>query len=171
MAFLIYKKTSAGDNVRYERVRPLRLSGPAGLIARHVKSLSAEQSDGWKLDAAALLQLAGCADGHHAVLFDAAGSNAAAVCFYELTCLHGSCRDRDTNLALDFNIVLDRAKSGFAPDSEAAFTVSSVVPPKKITEVLALTGGPGGGDWKWGSSALQIGATVVQPKTAATAKP
>jgi hypothetical protein len=148
----------------------LRLSGPDGLIARHVKSLSAEQSDGWKLDPAALLQLAGCADRHHAVMFDAAGSNATAICFYELTCLHGSCRDRDTNLALDFNIVLDRAKSGFAPDSGAAFTVSPVAAPKKISEMLALTGGPGGGDWKWGGSALQIGATVVQPKIAAIAK-
>lgn len=170
MAFLIYKKTNAGENVRYERVRPLRLSGPDGLIARHVKSLAAEQSDGWKLDSAELLQLAGCADSQQTVLFDATGSSDPAVCFYELTCLHGSCRDRDTNLALDFNIVLDRAKSGFAPDSGAAFTVSPAATPKKISEVLALTGGPGGGDWKWGSSALQIGATVVQPKTAATAK-
>jgi hypothetical protein len=170
MAFLIYKKTNAGENVRYERVRPLRLSGPDGLIARHVKSLSAEQSDGWKLDSATLLQLAGCADSHHAVMFDAAGSNDTAVCFYELTCLHGSCRDQDTNLALDFNIVLDREKNGLAPDSGAAFVVSLAATPKKLNEMLALTGGPGGGDWKWGSSALQIGATVVLPKTAAIAK-
>jgi hypothetical protein len=35
--------------------------------------------------------------------------------------------------------------------------------PKKLGEMLSLTGGPGGGDWKWGEAALQIGATVVQP--------
>ena len=31
-----------------------------------------------------------------------------------------------------------------------------------LGETLALTGGPGGGDWKWAATSLQIGATVVQ---------
>jgi hypothetical protein len=31
-----------------------------------------------------------------------------------------------------------------------------------LGEMLALTGGPGGGDWKWDATSLQLGATVVQ---------
>ena len=64
---------------------------------------------------------------------------------------------------------LDEAAAHFAdalrlkPDFAAAFETPLVATPKKLSEMLALTGGPGGGDWKWGSSALQIGATVVQP--------
>ena len=44
MAFLIYKKTDAGTNIRYERIKPLKLGGSDGLIARHVKSLPADQT-------------------------------------------------------------------------------------------------------------------------------
>ena len=57
MAFLIYKKTAAGTTLRYERIRPLKLGGRDGAIARHVKSLSVEQGASWRLDAAALLKL------------------------------------------------------------------------------------------------------------------
>jgi hypothetical protein len=163
MGFLIYKKTNAGNNVRYERVRPLRLGGADGSIARHVKSLAAERSASWKLEVAGLLRLAGDAGENLAVLFDSASGDTAAVCFYELTRIHGSCRDTSTNLALDFNVVLDRELPEFKPDFAAAFETPLVATPKKLSEMLALTGGPGGGDWKWGSSALQIGATVVQP--------
>jgi hypothetical protein len=35
---------------------------------------------------------------------------------------------------------------------------------KNLGEMLSLTGGPCGGDWKWAESALQIGATVVQSR-------
>ena len=67
MAFLIYKKTDAGTNIRYERIKPLKLGGSDGLIARHVKSLPADQTASWKLDAAGLLRLAGVAgeNGEH----------------------------------------------------------------------------------------------------------
>ena len=116
------------------------------------------------LETAGLLRLAGVAGENLAVLFDMAGGNATAVCFYELTRIHGSCRDTSTNLALDFNVVLDRELSEFKPDFAAAFEAPLAATPKKLGEMLALTGGPGGGDWKWGSSALQIGATVVQPR-------
>lgn len=163
MAFLIYKKADAGNNVRYERVQPLRLGGLDGLIAHHVKSLPAEQTESWKLAAAALLKLAGCEGDHFTLLFDAAGGDATAACFYEVTRIHGSCRNTSTNLALDFNVVLDRKLSEYQPDFAAAFEVPLAATPKILSEMLALTGGPGGGDWKWGSSELQIGATVVQP--------
>jgi hypothetical protein len=92
-----------------------------------------------------------------------AGSGAKSVCFYELTRVHGSCRGTITNLALDFNIVLDREMDESMSDPALAFEAPAAAMPKKLGEMLSLTGGPGGGDWKWGESALQIGATVVQP--------
>jgi len=156
MGFLIFKKTDAGTKIRYERIKPLKLAGSDGLIARHVKSLPADQTASWILDAAGLLRLAGLAGENLCVLFDATGRDATAVCFYELTRLHGSCRDTSTNLALDFNVVLDRELDG--RDFEAPLAAK----PKKLGEIIALTGGPCGGDWKWGQAGLQIGATVVQ---------
>ena len=162
MAFLIYKKTLAGTNIRYERIQPLKLGGSDGLIARHVKALPSDQSTSWKLDAAGLLSLAGVASENLGVLFDAASRDASAACFYELTRLHGSCRDTTTNLALDFNVVLDQAVDEPNADFAAAFEAPRAANPKKLGEILALTGGPCGGDWKWGQPGLQIGATVVQ---------
>jgi len=170
MAFLIYKKTDAGNNVRYERVQPLKLGGVDGSIARHVKSLPADEITSWKLEVAGLLRLAGCEGDHFTVLFNAAGGDGTTACFYEVTRIHGSCRDTNTNLALDFNVVLDRELSECQPDFAAAFEAPRAVAPKKLSEMLALTGGPGGGNWKWSSSALQIGATVVQPHHYSEAK-
>lgn len=162
MPFLIYKKTPVGINMRYERIKPLKLAGPGGLVARNVNSLTAGQTTSWKLDAAGLLKLAGVAGENIAVLFDASSRDANAVCLYELTRLHGSCRDTSTNLALDFDVVLDREWDDAKEDYTSAFETVPPATPKKLGEILALTGGPGGGDWKWGPSALQIGATVVQ---------
>src|SRR5271166_3297135 len=161
MPFLIYKKTDAGTHIRYERIKPLKLGGSDGLIARHVKSLPADQTESWKLDAAGLLRLAGVTGENLGVLFDASGREATAVCFYELTRLYGSCRDNSTNLALDFNVVLDQELDGFKTDFAVAFEAPLAAEPKKFGEILALTGGPCGGDWKWSQSELQIGATVV----------
>ena len=164
MAFLIYKKTDAGKNIRYERSQPLRLGGLDGLIARHVKSLPADEMTSWKLAVAGLLRLADVTGENLTVLFDLASGNATAVCFYELIRIRGSCRDTSTNLALDFNVVLDHELSEFQPDFATAFEAPLAVPPKKLSEMLALTGGPGGGDWKWDATSLQLGATVVQPR-------
>jgi hypothetical protein len=163
MSFLIYRKTNAGKNIRYERMKPLKLGGRDGLIARHVTAMPPGQTESWKLDAAGLLKLAGAAGENLGVLFDAAGHDATAVCFYELTRLHGSCSDTRTNLALNFNVVLDRKLEKSEPAVAPAFEAPVAVMPKKLGEMLSLTGGPGGGDWKWGEAALQIGATVVQP--------
>jgi hypothetical protein len=163
MAFLIYKKIDAGTNIRYERIKPLKLGGSDGLIARHVKSLPPDQTASWKLDAARLLSLSGIAGENLGVLFNASSRDANAICFYELTCLHGSCRDTSTNLALDFNVVLDRELDESKTDFAAAFEAPLAAKQKKLGEILALTGGPHGGDWKWGKPCLQIGATVVQP--------
>ena len=162
MAFMIYKKTDAGTNIRYERIKPLRLGGSDGLIARHVKSLPTDQTTSWKLDVAELLRLAGVADENLAVLFDASSRDANAICLYELTRVHGSCRDTSTNLALDFNVMLDRELDESETDFAAAFEAPLAANPKRLGEILALTGGPCGGDWRWGQRGLQIGATVVQ---------
>jgi hypothetical protein len=162
MPFLIYKKTAAGINTRYERIKPLKLAGPQGLVARNVKSLTASQTVSWKLDAAGVLKLAGVPVENIAVLFDASSRDANAVCLYELTRLHGSCRDTTTNLALDFDVVLDRKWDNAKEDYASTFETLPTATPKKLGEILALTGGPAGGDWKWGQSDLQIGATVVQ---------
>ena len=171
MSFLIYRKTNAGKNIRYERMKPLKLGGRDGLIARHVIAMPPGQTESWKLDAAGLLKLAGGAGENLGILFDAAGHDATAVCFYELTRLHGSCRDTRTNLAMDFNVVLDRKLENSEPAAAAAFEAPVAEMPKKLGEMLSLTGGPGGGDWKWGESALQIGATVVQPRRTDSPRP
>lgn len=161
MAFLVYKKTAAGDHLHYERLTPLKLAGRDGLIARHVKTLPAEQTSVWTLEAAGLGQLGGAEGDDIAVLFNAAPGDTTTVCVYELTRIHGSCRDTSTNLALDFNVVLDRDLAESSPGFTAAFDVPLAATPKKLREILALTGGPGGGDWKWGTSPIQLGATVV----------
>jgi hypothetical protein len=108
MAFLIYKKTNAGQiSVT---------NGSETAEAQRARRIDCPPCDS---DAARTNAKAGnwtppdCSSSPGArenlgVLFDAAGHDANAVCFYELTRLHGSCRDTRTNLALDFNIVLDR---------------------------------------------------------------
>jgi len=68
------------------------------------------------------------------------------------------------NLALDFNVLLDRKLEKSEPAAASAFEAPLAVMPRKLGEMLALTCGPGGGDWQWGDSALQIGVTVVQPR-------
>jgi len=161
MAFLTFNRTPGGDVVRYQRIQPLKLAGRDGLIARHVQSLPRGQTEVWTLEATALAKLAGHAGENLTVLFDAAPGDPAAVCLYELARIHGSCRDTSTNLALDFNVVVDRDLADDVADFTAAFDVPTAAPLKNLREILALTGGPGGGDWKWGTSPIQLGATVV----------
>ena len=166
MAFLIYKKYGNAETIRYEQLKPLKLGGREGLIAQHVKTLSDEQVRSWKLSATGLLKLAGHAGAvdELTVLFDVAGQDATSVCLYEVTRIHGSCRDTSTQLALDMAVVVDKEIG----DEAAAYAKGFEIPvPEKLRllgETLALTGGPGGGDWKWGTPPMQLGATVVQPQ-------
>ncbi|MDR3457180.1 MAG: hypothetical protein P4N60_07010 [Verrucomicrobiae bacterium] len=164
MAFLIYKKYANAETVRYEKVRPLKLGGRDGLIAQHVNKLPAAGTRSWKLGAATLLKLAGFAGAvdELAVLFDVAGKDAPNVCLYELTRIHGSCLDTSTQLALDFAVVVDQEIDGDAAAYVNSFEIPVPEKPRLLGETLALTGGPGGGDWKWAATSLQIGATVVQ---------
>ena len=164
MAFLIYKKHLNGGAVRYEKVRSLKLGGRDGLVAQHVKTLSEDDLRSWKLDAPSLLKLAGVAPAgdEHAVLFDVTGRDSTSVCLYELSRVHGSCRDTSTQLALDFAVVIDQEIGDDAAEFAKSFEVTPPAKPKLLGETLSLTGGPGGGDWKWGAPPLQLGATVVQ---------
>jgi len=167
MAFLIYKKTTIGDLLRFERVKPLKLSGVDGLIARHVKSLQGEAAASWKLSTSDLLQLAGVPPGatERTILFDL-GGDAASVCLYELTGIHGSSRDTSTQLALDFTVVIDQEVDGDPAEHARKFGTAISAKPKLLGETLALTGGQCGGDWKWGETAMNLGVTVVQAQPA-----
>lgn len=166
MAFLTYKKMVVGDQADYEQLASLKLGGRDGLIARHVRTLKDEDSRSWKLDVAGLLALAGLdSTNHTAVLFDVAGRDADSVCLYELICVHGSCRDTSTQLALDFAVVLDQDRPEDQPDFARKFTVTRPEKPRLLGETLALSGGPGGGDWKWGVPPMQLGATIVQAQS------
>lgn len=168
MAFLIYKKIVSGEIIRYEKIKPLKLGGRDGLVAQHVKTLTDDQTQKWKLDTPALLKLAGNApaDDELTVLFDVTGRNTTNVCLYELSRIHGSCRDRSTQLALDFAVVVDKEVGDQAPEFGKAFEITPLAKPKLLGETLALSGGPGGGDWKWAGTSLQLGATVVQAQPA-----
>lgn len=163
MGFLIYKKTDAGSSVRYEKVKSLRLAGREGLIAKHVKTLPDNETQSWKLSASKLLEAAGLDASSHAVLFDVTEKNATNVCLYELKRIHGSCQDMTTQLALDFSVLLDEEVGAGAEARAAKFEFTPSAKPKVLGEMLALSGGPGGGDWKWDAPAMQLGATVVQP--------
>ena len=161
MAFLTYKKTVTGGNACYEQLKPLKLGGRDGLIARHVKTLSDEDARSWKLDAVALLKLAGLESAETAVLFDVAGRDATSVCLYELMKVHGSCRDTSTQIALDMTVVVDQEIGDDAPAYARKFEIIMAEKPRVLGETLSLSGGPGGGDWKWGTPPMQLGATVV----------
>jgi hypothetical protein len=163
MAFLTYKKTVTGGKARYEQIKPLKLGGRDGLLARHIKALPSADHQSWKLDTAGLLKLAGidAAADSITVLFDVAGKDATSVCLYELVKVHGSCRDTSTQLALDFTVVLDQEIGDDAAAYAKNFDVEIPARPRSLGETLSLSGGPGGGDWKWGTPPMQLGATVV----------
>ena len=164
MSFLIYKKYGNAETTRYEFLKPLKLGGRDGLMAQHIKQLKDDQTRSWKLGAGGLLKLAGF-DGavdELTVLFDVAGKDATSVCLYELIRIHGSCRDTSTQLALDMAVVIDQEIG----DDAAAYAKNFEVPvpekPRLLGETLSLSGGPVGGDWKWGTPPMQLGATIVQ---------
>jgi hypothetical protein len=165
MAFLIYKRTVQDNGLRYERLQSLKLAGADGLIARHVQKLPAAEQASWRLDVADLLALAGTGLPvvDLAVLFDVSDPDAGNVCLYELTRLHGSCRDTTTQLALDFAILVDQNAADSAETNAHSFVVPFAENRKRLGEILALSGGPGGGTWKWTAPGMNLGTTVVQP--------
>jgi hypothetical protein len=164
MAFLTYKKTVTNGTAHYEQLQPIKMGGRDGLIARHAKTLSEEDCPSWKLEVDALLKLAGIEPAGLAVLFDVTGKDSTSVCLYELVKVHGSCRDTSTQLALDFAVVLDQEIGEDAAAYAKNFEVVVPEKPRLLGETLSLSGGPGGGDWKWGTPPMQLGATIVNAK-------
>jgi hypothetical protein len=153
--------------VSYERLKPFRLTGPDGPIAAHVMGLPAEDAyGGWKLDAGEFLGRAGvtCEDGQPALVMDMGESRPGEVCLYELRRISGACREKTTNLAFEFQVLVDDVVKTPAARFKTAFDVASDRPCKIIQETLALNGGPSGGAWKWDAPAMNIGATVVAPR-------
>ncbi len=129
----------------------------------HVKTLSEAGMACWQLDDASLLTLDGVASdaGEQVVLFEV-DTGSGCACLYPLECIHGSCRELSTQLALDFTVILDQAVDGDPAEFVKSFEVPLVRQRRRLCETLALSGGPAGGDWRWGQSALSLGATVVQ---------
>ena len=161
MAFLTYQKTDLGTTLRYERLKALKLGGRDGLIARHLQTLADAETRSWKLDLSGLLRLAGIEPAGLAVLFEVTGQDSTSVCLYELRKIHGSCRDTSTQLALDFAVVIDQEIGDDAVAYARAFEIPAPAPARLLGETLSLSGGPGGGDWKWGTPPMQLGATIV----------
>ncbi|MBL9134409.1 MAG: hypothetical protein JNK85_01010 [Verrucomicrobiales bacterium] len=163
MGFLIYERTHAGDGVCYSRIKPLKFGGRDGLIAQHVRTLTDAEARSWKLGAGQLLELAGEAkdSGTRSILFEIAGAESGSLCLYELLKVHGSSRDMSTQLALDFAVVLDQEVGDDAEALAARFEIVPPAKPKLLGETLSLTGGTGGGSWKWSTPPMQLGAAIV----------
>jgi hypothetical protein len=64
-------------------------------------------------------------------------------------------------LALDLAILVDQDVGSSAAEYIAKFDVPIANKLRRFGETLSLSGGPGGGDWKWGAPKMQLGATVV----------
>ena len=163
MGFLIYKKFANAETVRYEQCKPLRLAG-CGRTDRPACQKPARRRRAKLKPGRGLLKLAGleAAADEYTIMFDVAGPEATNVCLYELSRVHGSSRDTATQLVPDFTVVVDREMDGDAAAYVKQFEIAAPERPRQLGETLALTGGPGGGDWKWTATSLQLGATVVR---------
>lgn len=166
MAFRIYNRTPVLGGYRYQRQGAIKLAGPSGVIARYVGGLSSKQTDGgWKIPGADLPRLAGtpASSGNPVVLMDLGSSEPQAVCLYELMNICGSSRDTTTHLVLEFVVLIDEAVAGSPEDYRLDFTVPVSRPKRVLNETLLLSGGTGGGTWRWGAPMMNIGATLVTP--------
>jgi hypothetical protein len=129
-----------------------------------VKSLKGDATEqGWELDPLTLVQLAGVSANEDALalLFEVAGGQPGAVCLYRLHRLCGVARDRMTHLSLDFEVLVDQVVSEPAEEFNRAFSLPANQRGKRLREILQLSGGPGGGDWRWETPAMKLGVTLV----------
>lgn len=168
MAFLIYNRTPVLGGYRYQRQAPIKLAGSNGVIARYVGGLTSKQQEGgWKIPGPDLARLAGVPTGtaNPVVLMDLGSSEPQAVCLYELLNICGSSRDTTTHLVLEFLVLIDEAVGGAPEQYRLDFTVPLSRPRRVLNETLLLSGGTGGGTWRWGAPMMNIGATLVAPIT------
>jgi len=166
MPFLLYRLQPSPRAVHYTRLHPLKLGGPLGPIARFVESLEGEAAErGWVLPPQMLaLETHGLPDSENiAVLFELSGGQPGAVCLYRLHRVNGVSRDRTTHLSLDFEVLVDEVVSASADEFKRSFALPAHRAGKRLREILQLSGGPGGGDWRWEPPAMNLGATLVDP--------
>lgn len=174
MPFLLYRRQPDTVSVRYERLQPLRVGGPDGVIARFVKTLPGRAADaGWEVAASELIRLAGLgADpADQAILFEVPADEPGAVCFYQLHRVCGHSRDHRTQLSMDLEVLVDGPIREPVEEFRRAFTLPGDRPGRRLAEILQLGGGPAGGDWKWETPAMKLGATVVTPTSLVPATP
>jgi hypothetical protein len=168
MSFYVYLKQVGDVTVRYERLRPIKLSGPDNPIATCVKSLSAEESGAaWTLSIPTLLRYAGFgADTNDfTILFDVSPRERSSVCLYELRRINGLSADKNTQLALEFLVLMDELVETDTHASKSVLKLPAVGSYRVLTELLELSGGFSGGSWRWMSPKMQLGAARANPVT------
>ncbi len=124
MPFLLYRRQPDTVSVRYERLQPLRVGGPDGVIARFVKTLQGRAADaGWEVASSELIRLAGLATdpADQAILFEVPADEPGTVCFYQLHRVCGQSRDRRTQLSLDLEVLVDGPVSEPVEEFRRAF--------------------------------------------------
>ncbi len=171
MPFLLYRLQPSPGAVRFDRLHPLKLGGPSGPIARFVGSLQAEAAErGWDLPLQTLTLEGQCLpdSDNVAVLFELSGGQPGAVCLYRLHRVNGVSRDRTTHLSLDFEVLVDEVVGTSMDGFKRSFALPAEPAGKRLREILQLSGGPGGGDWRWEPPAMNLGATLVGPANLAT---
>ena len=164
MGFMIYTCRHAGDALRYEQVQSLNLGGTNGAIAQFVKTLPPERRyENWKLTPEEVVEFSGFPGAGYdlAVLLDMVPRDPSAVCLYQLEEIRGGFQGRSTQIALDLTVLLDTVVSKGASEFKSAFTAPPASSRKRLLELLVLSGGPEGGDWRWGSAPMNLGAAVL----------
>lgn len=135
-------------------IRPLRLGGADGLIAKHVKSLGSASESTWNLTEPTLLKSSGGQSGCDAVFFRPGGEADGLIEIYRVEAVQGICSGDRTDLVFSFAPLLMREVGAGAWDIEE-------MAKRVLCESLSLSGGPSGGRWLWTDSPMSLGATVV----------
>jgi hypothetical protein len=168
MSFHIYIKQAGEVTVRYEQLRSIKLSGPDGPVARCLKSLSGESvGAAWTLSIPTLLREAGFGanTNEFSILFDVSTRERASVCLYELRRINGLSAAMTTQLALEFLVLVDEPVDTDTRQFKSVLKLPAVGNYRVLTEVLELSGGFGGGDWRWVKTKMQLGAARTKPVT------
>ncbi len=166
MPFVVYNYQPGIHCCQYKRLKPIRLGGVDGPIARHARSLPAGAAEkGWELTALALTQLSDLDDSgiKPVVLFDATVDSPPFILLYQLHRICGITHSRQTYLSLELEVLVSHALDSHVEDFKSAFTVPDVQSGRRFREILQLGGGIDGGQWKWETPALNMGAAVVNP--------
>jgi len=154
MSFMIGSLTH--DNTVLQGIRPLRLSGQQGMVARYVKEQADTASPSWSLKAKDLLTLAGEEAGGEVFFCGFSLKAPSTPCtFYRLEEIHGSSQYFRSDLLLHFSPWTGE------PLGDGSFRKTSEEKDCHFCEALSLTGGTCGGLWQWTEAPLQMGAAIV----------